>query len=121
MLKVFSQYFPFQVFSLFVTEHLLLWGSLLLAVGIRSYQDPLLATEFVYAATYGIEAFVIIILGQLCFYYNSLYDLSTVCRRSEFWIRFIQALGGWCVLLALGFTLYPDLFPGHGILVIAVL
>ena len=113
MFKVFSQYFPAQAVFLFVTENLLLWGSLLLSIYIRFYQDPFLAEELIYAPTFRIEALVIILLCQLCFYYNGLYDLTTVCRRSELGIRLVQALGGWCLLLTLGYLLYPNLFLGR--------
>src|ERR1017187_7511357 len=115
MFKVFSQYIPFQEVFLFVTEHLLLWGSLLLAIYIRFYQDPFWAEELLYASAFRIEAIAIILLCQLCFYYNSLYDLATVCRRSELGIRLVQALGGWCLLLALGYLLYPGIFLGRGV------
>ena len=103
MFKVFSQYFPVRVVFLFVSEHLLLWGTLLLGIYIRLYQDLFLAEELIYSSYFPITAFGIILLCQLCFYYNSLYDLTTVCRRSELGIRLVQALGGWCLLLTLGY------------------
>src|SRR3990172_2242563 len=120
MFRAFSQYFPARAVFLFVTEHILLWGSLLLAIYVRNYQDAFLAEEVVYSPYFVMEAFAIILLCQLCFYYNSLYDLTTVCRNSELGIRLMQALGGWCLLITLGYLLYPGLLFQHVTLAIMV-
>jgi sugar transferase (PEP-CTERM system associated) len=121
MFKAFSQYFPLRVVFLPVTENLLLWGSLLLAVYIRYYRDPFSAEELVYAPSFGAEALVIILLCQFCFYCNDLYNPTVAGRSSERWIRRAQALGGWCVLLFLGYLVYPGLLVQGGILTTTVL
>jgi sugar transferase (PEP-CTERM system associated) len=51
---------------------------------------------------------------QLCFYYNDLYDLTTVHSRRELLIRLLQASGAASILLALLYLLLPNLVLGSG-------
>jgi sugar transferase (PEP-CTERM system associated) len=55
---------------------------------------------------------VITALCQLCFYYNDLYDLTTVSSRRELIVRLLQASGAASIVLAILFMLVPSLVIG---------
>ena len=55
---------------------------------------------------------VITALCQLCFYYNDLYDLTTVNSRRELIVRLLQASGAASIVLAILFVVAPNLVIG---------
>ena len=120
MFKVFSQYFPLKVVFLIITESFLISGALLASIHLRFYNDSFMVDEVIQGPLFLFAASVIVVLCQFCLYYNDLYDLTTVCRRSELLIRLVQAIGGWCLLLAAGYFFFPDVPLGRGILLITV-
>ena len=117
MFKVFSQYFPAKALFLAITETVLISGSLVGAVYLRYYADSFLLDETILAPYFAARLGFCVLLCQLCFYYNDLYDLTTVCRRSELGIRLIQSLGMWCLLLTATYVLYPEMLFGQWVLV----
>jgi sugar transferase (PEP-CTERM system associated) len=121
MFKLFRQYYSTKVIFLFLTESLLIAGALFASIHLRFYRDPFEADDMIQGSLFSAEMFLIVSIGMLCFYYNDLYDLTAVCRRSELVVRLIQAIGGWCLLLALVSMFYPQLVIGRGILLITVL
>ena len=118
MFKVFSQYLPIKVFFLIITENVLISCAVVVSSYLRYYTDPFMADELIHQPFFFSETFLIVALCQLCFYYNDLYDLTTVCRRSELLIRLVQALGGWCLLMALGKILFPNMLFGGTIMTV---
>lgn len=120
MFKVFSQYFPIRILFLIFTESILISGSLLASVELWYHRDAFMVDEVMQGPQFLFQISTVVLLGQLCFYYNDLYNLTVVCRRSELAIRLVQALGGWCLLLTLGYFWYPHFMIGQGILVILV-
>lgn len=121
MFKLFRQYYSKKVIFLLVTENVLIAGALLASIHLRFYDDSFLADNVIHGPLFPVEAFVIVVLGQLCLYYNDLYDLTTVCLRSELLIRLAQAVGGWCLLMAAVSAVYPQLLLGRGIVLLTVL
>src|SRR5687767_9866868 len=118
MIKLFKQYIPVKAIFLIITENVFMWGALLAAIQLRFYNDPFQAEEIMLGVSFAIVAVLLVVLCQLCFYYNDLYDLTVVCRRSELLIRLAQAVGVWCVLITCAYFLFPKLVLGRGVLVI---
>src|SRR6185295_1450866 len=83
MFKLFRQYYSTKVIFLFLTESLLIAGALFASIHLRFYRDPFEAEDMMQGSLFGAEVFLIVSIGMLCFYYNDLYDLTAVCRRSE--------------------------------------
>ncbi|HVX67705.1 MAG TPA: TIGR03013 family XrtA/PEP-CTERM system glycosyltransferase, partial [Bryobacteraceae bacterium] len=67
-----------------------------------------------------VQVLVTIVVFQVCFYYNELYDLSMDYQRGEQFIRLMQALGAGCVLTALLYFMLPDLRVGRGVFFIGL-
>jgi sugar transferase (PEP-CTERM system associated) len=120
MFKVFSQYFPAKALFLAITETVLVSGSVLAAVYLH-YPDPFLADEVIFDRFFPARVGFIVLLVQLCSYYNDLYDLTTVCRRSELAIRLIQSVGMWCLLLTAVYFLHPAVLFNQSVLVSATI
>lgn len=62
----------------------------------------------------------VVVVTQLCFYYNDLYELQVLNSRRELFIRLLQALGAASILLALLYYLKPDLILGRGVFALFV-
>src|SRR5579885_1035920 len=120
MFKLFRQYYSTRVIFLFLTESLLILGCLVTAIHVSFRRDPFQVDDILHGPIFPVEALLVIATGQLCLYYNNLYDLTAVCRRSEFTIRLMQAIGAWCFLLAVTSLVYPDLLIQRGIIVLTV-
>ena len=120
MFKLFRQYHPTKVVFLFCTETLLIAGSLLASIYIRLYSDPLQIDYILQSPLFRYHALLAVSMGALCMYYNDLYDLTAVCRRSELLIRLIQSAGGWSILLAILSVVFAGLLIGRGILILMV-
>ena len=117
MFKVFSQYFPAKALFLAITETALISGSLLAAIYLRYYTDPFLVDEAILNPFFTAQLGFSVLLCQVCLYYNDLYDLTTVCRRSELAIRLIQSVGMWTLLLTVTYFVYPGLLFGQWVLI----
>ena len=120
MFKLFRQYHPTKVVFLFCTETLLIAGSLLASIYIRLYSDPFQIDSILQNPLFPYHALLAVSMGALCMYYNDLYDLTAVCRRSELLIRLIQSAGGWSILLAILSVVFAGLLIGRGILILMV-
>ena len=120
MFKLFRQYLSKKVLFLFFTESVLISLALLVSIHLRFVGETFRVKDLLGENLFPIEALLIVGIGQLCLYYNDLYDLSTVCRRSELLIGLAQAIGGWCILLAAASVLYPPLLIGRGIILLTV-
>jgi len=118
MYKIFNQYFSVKVIFLMLTEAALISAFLLASIHIRYSGNLFLADELTADPLFPARVAVLVILCQVCFYYNSLYDLPTVCRRSELAIRLLQAVGVLCILVTVVYLLYPPMFLENGVLVI---
>src|SRR3970282_1040599 len=98
-MKVFNRQVAPRGLTTFGFEILLISGSLTLAVHLNgdSGADAVWKIAFITA------------LCQLCFYYNDLYDLTTVHSRRELLVRLLQASGAASIVLAVLFLLGPSL------------
>lgn len=117
MLKVFNQYLPSRTLFLLVSETVLILAGILLAAAIQSShgQDSKLLEE-----AEVLKALLIAFVCQLCLYYHDLYDLQIVKERGELFVRLLQAMGVWSILIAGIYVLFPSMFLGQGVSILAV-
>jgi sugar transferase (PEP-CTERM system associated) len=99
MFKLFKQYYSARVVFLFLTETLLITGVLFASVYIRYSGDSFSVENVIHQRFFLLETLLVVGIGQLCFYYNDLYDLTVVRRHSDLLLRLTQALAIWCLLL----------------------
>jgi sugar transferase (PEP-CTERM system associated) len=116
MFKLFREYISLKVLFLLVTENLLIWGVLLFALNLGSYTSLSFFQRGIEGQSLLLITFLIGLLCQFCMYYTDLYDLTLVCRRSELMVRLAQAIGVWCLLMAVASFFFPKDLLGHNIL-----
>ncbi len=121
MIRIFSQYVSPKSIILMVTETVLITLSLLCAIRLRFWNDPVQFEVYTSWPDFAVQAGLIVAICQLCFYYNDLYDLTAVRRRSEQLVRLEQSLGAACLLLGLIYFLVPSLLIGRGVFIISML
>lgn len=120
MILVLHRYTSLRGLLLMLTESVLILLSLLAAAKLRFWSDPVALDAYVGSSTFVLPSLTVLVVIQICFYYNDLYDLSERISRGEEVIRLGQALGAACMLLGLLYLVVPGLLVGRGVLVIAV-
>jgi sugar transferase (PEP-CTERM system associated) len=117
MLKLFNQYLPSRILLLLVSEGVLILAGILLAAAIqasRSHSPSGLGESSLP------KILLIAFACQLSLYYHDLYDLQIVKERRELFVRLLQAMGVWSILVAGIYVLFPSMFLGEGVSVLAV-
>jgi len=120
MIRIFSQYVSVKSLLLMLLEGILIALSLVCGVKVRFLNEP---DEFEYYTAmpdFAIQVAVVVVVLQVCFYYNDLYRLAAVGRRGEQVARVGASLGAACLLLGLIYFLFPWLLIGRGVFVITV-
>src|SRR5690242_16450467 len=107
-MRVFNRHVSARGLTVFGFETVLIAGSILLAVLVQGSADASGVLWKVLLAT---------AVCELCFYYNDLYDLNLVQRKTELIVRVLQAAGAAAFVLALVSALVPSLMIGHGIFI----
>jgi sugar transferase (PEP-CTERM system associated) len=106
-MQVFNRHLSARGLTVFGLETLLIAGSLVVAASVHGSLD---------SASIGFGHIALITaLFTLCFYYNELYDLTTVHSKSELFVRFLQAAGATAIILAVLTALFPSLTIGGSI------
>jgi len=103
-----------------LTESILILLGLLAAARLRFWNDPVALGAYVDSSSFLLQSLTVLVVIQICFYYNDLYDLSERISRGEEVVRLGQALGAACIILGILYVLFPGLLVGRGVLVIAV-
>ena len=120
MIRLFNQYVAVKSIFLVALESILLAVSLVSAVGLRFWNDAPAFHAIVLTPFFLVQALVVVLVIQMCCYYNSLYDFHSPRQRPEEFIGLGQSVGQACVLLGVLYFAIPDLMLGRGILLIAV-
>ena len=112
MLKIFKQYYPIRNIFFVIGEGLLILAAVILTelvfLGVHGMiQDRLLPLKIILVA----------VICQSSLYYNDLYDLKVTKTYQELGIRLAQALGGAAIVLALIYTIFPQMIIGSGIFI----
>jgi exopolysaccharide biosynthesis polyprenyl glycosylphosphotransferase len=106
-MQVFNRHLSARGLTVFGLETLLIAGSLVAAASVHGSLD---------GASLGVGHIALITaLFTLCFYYNELYDLTTVHSKSELFVRILQATGATAIILALLTAMFPALTIGGSI------
>jgi len=121
MIRIFSQYVSVKSLLLAVLEGILMAAALVGGVKLRFWGDPAAFEAYTAWPDFALQAFVIVLILQACFYYNDLYDLTAVRGRSDQVLRVGQSLGAACLILGLIYFLAPGLLIGRGIFFITIL
>jgi sugar transferase (PEP-CTERM system associated) len=120
MVRIFSQYVSVKSILLVLLESVLITFSVLCGVKLRFWSDPAAFQDYTALPDFAFQCLIIVVIFQLCFYYNDLYDLNTVRRRSEQLIRSGQSVGAACLILGLLYFLVPTLLIGRGVFFITL-
>ena len=120
MIRVFNQYVSVKSLLLMALESTLVVLSLIAGARLRFWTDPVEFFLYTSSAGFMLQVFTVLVVLELCFYYNDLYDLAVVRIRGEQFARLAQALGAGCILLGGLYFLLPGLFVGRGVLTVAV-
>jgi sugar transferase (PEP-CTERM system associated) len=117
MVRMFGRYVPIKIIILAITECGLIILSVLLAAWIRF--GNLADTSWYLTRPYTMaQIATVVVICWLCLYYNDLYDLQVVARRSELVVHLMQSLGTAALILALLYYVQPDLSLGRGVAVL---
>lgn len=120
MIRIFSQYVSVKSLLLMLLESLVIALSLVCGVKLRFWNEPGEFEFYTMLPDFGAQALIVIVIFQVCFYYNDLYDLSAVRRRSEQLIRLCQSLGAACLLLGFLYLWAPALLIVRGVFFITM-
>ncbi len=120
MIRVFSQYVSPKSILLMAIEGFLIVLSLLAGIRLRFWNNPVEFDNYIVLPDFAIQALIIALTFQICFYYNDLYDLSAVRRRGEQLARLGQSLGAACLLLGFIYFFLPVLLIGRGVFFITM-
>jgi sugar transferase (PEP-CTERM system associated) len=121
MIRVFNQYVSVKGILLAVLESLIVVASLLFGASLRFWNDPASFDTYVRMPVFGVQALIVAIIVQLCFYYNELYDFHTLRARNVQMICLGQSVGQACILLGILYFLIPGLMIGRGVFLISMM
>jgi sugar transferase (PEP-CTERM system associated) len=121
MIRLFNQYVAIKSIFLVMLESLLVGVSLVGAAGLRFWNNPAEFQSFVNSPFFSVQAVVVVMMVQLCFYYNDLYDFHALRRRQDQLISMGQSMGQACVLLGVLYFIVPSLMLGRGVFLIGVI
>lgn len=120
MLRIFNQYVSLKTILLVVVEAGLFASSLWLAARIRFWDDPGALDIVTAMPEFALEMGALVLTFQILFYYNDLYNLHAVRRRTDQVLRIGESLGAGSLLLGLIFYVFPPIMIGRGIFLIAL-
>lgn len=120
MVRIFRLYVSIKSITLIAVESVLIALSLLAAVRLRFWRTPAEFDFYFAVPSFGVQCVVVVLVFQVCLYYNGLYDLSDFRGRSDQMIRLCQSLGAACVILGSVYFAFPELLLGRGIFVVCV-
>lgn len=115
MIRIFSQYVSPKSFLLVGMETLLLACSLFCAVKLRFWGNASEFRSYTDLPRFGWQVLIVVLIFQLCFYFNDLYDVQPVERRDDQALRLGQSLSAASLLLGLLYFLVPSLLVGRGV------
>jgi sugar transferase (PEP-CTERM system associated) len=118
MIRVLGRYIPIKIVVLAMTESVIVIVSIAVSFWIR-FGNPSDAIWYLTQSYTAAQIGVVVLVCWICLYYNEMYDLQIVSRRSELVVHLMQALGMAGLILALLYYLVPDLSLGRGVSAIA--
>ncbi len=118
MLRIGGQKVPQTTILMVASDALLIVVGLLVAIGLR-FLDLRLALAYLRGPQTVFRFGVVLLFCLLALYYNDLYNPQVISRRTELFVRLLQALGIACLGLAIFYYFDPNHSLGRGIAVLA--
>lgn len=115
MIRVFSQYVSPKTFLLVGLEAVLMVLSLLCSVRLRCWGDFNAFASYTGEPRFGWRVLLVVVIYQICFYLNDLYDPQPSQRRPDQALRLAQSLGAASLFLGLLYIVVPSLLVGRGV------
>ena len=115
MIRLFSQYVSPKSLLLAALEAVLIALSLVFAVRLRFWNNAVEFQAYTDLPHFAWQTAVVVVIYQVCFYCNDLYDSQPTERRDDEALRLGQSLGAASLLLGLLYYLIPSLLVGHGV------
>jgi sugar transferase (PEP-CTERM system associated) len=117
MLKIGGQIVPPKTLFLVASESVVMLFAEVIATFVHLDWNSAIAyvSSFHAFARFGL----VVVICQLCMYYNDLYNLQMVRRRATFFVQLMQALGGAYLILAAIYYFNSGITPGRGITLLA--
>lgn len=120
MLRIGGQRVPATLLLLIVTDSVAIILGLVLASIVRFWvADYGSVRAYLMTWPMAIRLSAALIVCEIALYFNDLYDLRLVTRRSEILVRLFQAYGIACLALSLFYFIDPRLGFGRGIAALA--
>jgi sugar transferase (PEP-CTERM system associated) len=116
VIRFFHAYLPTRIFTLGISEALLIGTSFVLAAIVRL--GPNEASVMLREQQGFLKIVLLTVAFTVCLHYFDLYDSVVLSDRREVQGRLIQALGSMCIGLAVVYYFYPHLELGRGIVLI---
>jgi sugar transferase (PEP-CTERM system associated) len=120
MLHIFNRYVSAKSLLLILVEALIIAMSLLCAVKLRFWNDSAEMASYLGWPDFAVQIAIVILVCQVCFYYNDLYDLSATRTAAESVLRIEESIGAATLLLGLFYFLVPSLLLSRGVLLIGM-
>jgi sugar transferase (PEP-CTERM system associated) len=108
-MRVFNRHVSARGLTVFGFETILIAASILIAAAVHGSLDVAVSALW--------KILLATAVCELCFYYNDLYDLTLVQRKTELIVRILQSAGAAAIVLAVVSVVMPSLIIGHGIFV----
>ena len=121
MIRLFNQYISPKSLLLVGLEAVLIALSLVFAVRLRFWNSPPEFAAYMDLPHFAWQTFVVVVMFQICFYFNDLYDGQPSERRDDQALRLAQSLGAASLLLGLIYCFVPSLLVGHGVFFLNVI
>jgi sugar transferase (PEP-CTERM system associated) len=117
MLKIGGQEVAPKILLLAVADVFAILGGVFLAMGLRFLHPDKVVSFFGYLRMPQMPGRVVtlLVVCLLALYHHDLYNLQTINRHSELFVRMLQALGTACIVLATIYYIEPPLSFGRGI------
>ena len=120
MIRIFNQYVSGKSFLLMAVEALMIVLSLICAVKLRFWNNPVESELYLTFPDFAGQAAIVVFVCVACFYYNDLYDLSSGYSAVDRVLRIEQSLGAASLLLGLLYFMVPGLLLGRGVFIIGM-
>jgi sugar transferase (PEP-CTERM system associated) len=117
MLKIGGQEVSPKIMLLAFADVFAILGGVFLAMALRFLYPDTVVSFYGYLHMPQMPGRVVtlLIVCLLALYHHDLYNLQTINRHSEMFVRLLQALGTSCIVLAIIYYIYPRLSFGRGI------
>lgn len=121
MFRIFDQYVSRQALFLVVGDSFVITLSVVVAYFLRFRDDPEGFAFYVQQPDITFRGLTILVLFQICAYYNELYQTEGRQSTSDQFFRLSQAVGFGCFILAAIYYVIPQLSVGRGVFALTLI